>query len=275
VCGDCDYDIPFRKNGYPVFRCRGCGIGQIEPSGFDPESFYTIEFFQSGRSDGYADYGGSATVLRREFAATARRLARYVRQGGQLLEIGCAYGYFLEIARDRWQVHGLEISGDAVARCTAAGLDVYQGKAQWSSLVRFPSLDAVVILDVIEHLEDPFSVLADCLEKLRPGGVVYLSTGDFQSALARFMGKNWRLMIPPQHIWYFTPRAFERLAQSLGARIEAVLYPVKLVPLSLVIFQLFRMLHLPCNLKRWSKISRIGIPINLFDAMHVVLRKPA
>ncbi|HKD69641.1 MAG TPA: class I SAM-dependent methyltransferase [Candidatus Binataceae bacterium] len=263
------------KNGYPVLRCRGCGTGHIEPSDFDPRTYYTRDYFEGGHCDGYADYGASAAVLRREFAAVARRLARYAPAGGNLLEIGCAYGYFLEAAQGRWRVYGLEISADAVAHCQASGLrDVRQGTADHDALTDLPALDAVVMLDVVEHLEDPAAVLEACFRKLRPGGVIYLSTGDFASPLARIMRRHWRLMTPPQHIWYFTPHSFRQLAARFGAIIESVSHPGKAVPLSLIIFQLLRVLHMPDKASTWVRGSSIGIPLNLFDAMHVVLRKP-
>lgn len=273
LCGDSRLETAFRKNGHTVYRCRGCGAGHTEPSGFIPEAYYTREYFEGGRSDGYLDYGSSGAVLRRQFETIAQRLALCAPAGGNLLEIGCAYGYFLQAARDRWRVHGLEI-GDAVARCQEMGLaEVRQGTAHRQSLAAFPPLDAIVMLDVIEHLEDPVTVLEACLEKLRPTGVIYLSTGDFASPLARIMGKNWRLMTPPQHMWYLTPQAFERLAPRLGAVVESVSHPGKAVPLSLIVFQLFRMLHLSDKVRAWQRGSGIGIPLNLFDTMHVVLRK--
>jgi len=45
------------------------------------------------------------------------------------------------------------------------------------------------------------------------------------------------------------------------------------VPLSLILFQVRRMLGLRGT--AITAASRIGIPVNLFDAMRVVLRKPA
>ena len=77
-------------------------------------------------------------------------------------------------------------------------------------------------------------------------------------------------MTPPQHLWFFTPDSIARLADSLALKVEALDHPWKLVPLSLVTFQLRRMLGLPARAGQ----SRMGLPINLFDAMRVVLRKP-
>jgi hypothetical protein len=78
-------------------------------------------------------------------------------------------------------------------------------------------------------------------------------------------------MTPPQHLWFFGRESIARLAESVGLRIERVDHPWKIVPLSLIVFQLRRMLHLSLP---QSPAAGVGIPVNLFDAMRVVLRKP-
>ena len=264
----------YSKNGRDIARCSHCGVGRTEEADFDPASYYTAAYFEGGHHDGYADYGESAEVLAEEFGKALTRLLAVAPTGGSLLEIGCAYGYFLKLAAQHWKVHGLEISADAVAQCQAQGLtSVRRGAADHSALSQLEPLQAVVMLDVIEHLADPVGVLADCRDKLAPGGVLMLSTGDFASPLARLMGRNWRLMTPPQHLWFFTPAGFRALAQSQGWEVVQLTHPGKRVPLSLIDYQLRRILRLqPRSLPGWA---RVGIPLNLHDAMLLVLRKPA
>jgi hypothetical protein len=79
-------------------------------------------------------------------------------------------------------------------------------------------------------------------------------------------------MTPPQHLWFFTQASMRRLSAALGLALEHVDHPWKIVPASLIVFQLRRMLGLRGN--GLTTASRIGVPVNLFDAMRVVLRKP-
>jgi SAM-dependent methyltransferase len=261
----------YRKNGCDILQCEECGIGRSETSGFDPTAYYTDGYFSGRHADGYADYRGAEPVLRREFARAVDFLRRY-RDGGKLLEIGCAYGFFLQEARRFFDVAGLEIAESAVAHARGAGLNVVQGIADQQVLDRFGLLDAIVLLDVIEHLPDPRGTLALCARQLNPGGVILLTTGDFGSGIARLAGEKWRLMTPPQHLWFFTQEGMRRLAASLGLEVAACDHPWKIVPLSLIVFQCKRMLGLSPT--RQPKGSGIGVPVNLFDAMRVVLRKP-
>lgn len=265
----------YAKNGCDILACGACGLGRSRTVGFDPATYYTAEYFSGRHADGYADYAAAAPVLRREFAATAA-FVRRLRRGGRVVEIGCAYGFFLDEAkRAGFDVHGVELAADAAAAARARGLDVATGVADAALFERLGSLDVVALLDVIEHLEDPFETLALSVGHLAPGGIVVVTTGDFGSPLARASGRSWRLMTPPQHLWFFTRTAMEYLAGRLGLELVSFGHPFKTVPLGLIAFQLRRMLGLAAQRNRATPpAAGIGVPVNLFDAMRVVMRKP-
>ncbi len=227
----------YSKNSFDIFQCIQCGLGRSECANFDVHDYYTEDYFSGGHRDGYADYCASEPVLRREFARTVQFVRQY-RSGGRLLEIGCAYGFFLEEARRFYDVAGIEIADAAVVFCRRRGLTVINGMAD----------------------EDN-------------GGVIIITTGDCSSLYARVAGRNWRLMTPPQHLWYFTPESMRRLAQTVQLKLETCEHPWKLVPLALIEFQVRRLLGARRAIST-GFTSRIGIPVNLFDAMRCVLRNP-
>lgn len=261
----------YSKNGCDIFRCAECGLGRTDCSGFDPATYYTDAYFSGGHADGYADYLGAEHVLRREFARTVDFIRRY-RGSGRLLEIGCAYGFFLQEASRHFDVAGIEIAEDAVSHCRRNGLKVIGGAADEATLKSLGKMDVIVLLDVIEHLPDPHGTLALCAQSLNPGGAIVVTTGDFSSWLARLSGPAWRLMTPPQHLWFFSAESFARHAAGHGLTVAGFDHPWKVVPLSLVAFQLARMLGL--RPKPSARASGIGVPVNLFDAMRIVLRRP-
>jgi SAM-dependent methyltransferase len=275
TCPACTTSTPhrrlFSKNSCDILKCADCGLGRAEPSDFDITTYYTEDYFSGGRTDGYADYQGSEPILRREFARTVGFIRNF-RATGRLLEIGCAYGFFLKEASSFYDAAGIEIAEAAAKSCRDQGLKVVTGAVDEANLSRLGGMDVIVLLDVVEHLPEPWSTLALCRRYLNPGGIIVISTGDFASFYARVAGQHWRLMTPPQHLWYFTPESLRRIALSLNLQMESCEHPWKLVPLSLMIFQMRRLL----GSYQGPAIStgRIGIPVNLFDAMRCVLRKP-
>jgi SAM-dependent methyltransferase len=260
----------FTVNGCPIRQCTTCGLGYAEPAGFEPSDYYTANYFNGGHHDGYADYLGAEPVLRREFARTIAFIRTHV-SAGRLLDIGCAYGFFLQEAKPFYETSGIELAEDAAAHCRANGLNVHSGVADDATMARLGPFDIVTLLDVIEHLPQPQHILASAARHLKPGGIVVITTGDFGSLTARLMGPKWRLMTPPQHLWFFTRDSIRQMGERCGLALTHFSHPGKVVPLSLIEFQLRRMLGLrPAPA---AHASGIGIPVNLFDAMRVVLRK--
>jgi SAM-dependent methyltransferase len=266
-----DHRYLFEKNGCKILQCAVCGLGRAVVAGnFKPDEYYTDDYFSGGHSDGYADYRGAEPVLRREFARTVAFIRKY-RAAGHLLDIGCAYGFFLDEAKPFYQANGIEISPHAAESCRRRGLRVVTGMANSESLAEFGPMDVIVMLDVIEHLPDPRQILELCRRHLNRDGIIVITTGNFASLYARLARRHWRLMTPPQHLWYFTPASIARLAGAVGLELEALEHPWKLVPLSLVGFQLRRMIG--AGRTRSGRGSGIGVPVNMFDAMRCVLRK--
>jgi SAM-dependent methyltransferase len=268
ACGSSVTQPRWTVRGFSIVACE-CGLPRtVLPEGFDPTTIYSEEYFQGGQLDGYDDYAGKADQLRREFRRTLRALTRYV-PSGKLIEIGCAYGYLLDEAARTFTVSGVEISDAARAACVARELDVVRDATPEFLAARGP-FDAAVMLDVIEHLSDPGDVLARLHGAMRPGGHLLLTTGDVGSVLARLMGRRWRLMTPPQHLWFFSPKTLTALLDRHGFRVRVVEHPWKLVPLKLAAFQLVRY-----GGPNWlPKLTPPGsVPVNLFDAMRVVAER--
>jgi len=235
------------------------------------KEIYSESYFEGGQHDGYSNYKDSKKVLDTEFRSIKKEILKYEpKKGGRLLEIGCAYGYFLETMTTIFDVHGIEISNHAVDICQKKGLNVinYDNCKSFENIGTF---EIVVMLDVIEHLTDPSDTLKkinSCTEK---NSLLIISTGDFGSFCSLIFKKYWRLMTPPQHLWFFNKKSIIKLLEIHGFKVESISYPFKFVPINLIIFQIARYL----GLQKFLKSLRIqgGIYINLFDVMRIIARK--
>ena len=115
----------------PLFRdlvtCSACGMIYY-PHRLAPEEvtrLYSEAYFGGAE---YYDYLADRPVHEANFRARVRHLARWLPRGRHLLEVGCSYGFFLNLARARWRVRGCDI---ATEPCRYAreilGLDVLAG----------------------------------------------------------------------------------------------------------------------------------------------------
>jgi SAM-dependent methyltransferase len=266
-----DHSHRYTSNGCDILQCNDCGLGRSDRiGGFDPAAYYTADYFTGRHPDGYPDYQGAEQVLRQEFARSVEFIRRF-RPDGKLLELGCAYGFFLAEAARFFEATGIELAQDAADHARRMGLNVLQGAADEENLRQTGRVDVIVLFDVIEHLSKPHETLALCRQHLNPNGIIVITTGDFGSVVARVTGARWRLMTPPQHLWFFTQESVHRMSAGNGLAVEHLDHPWKFVPASLIIFQLQRMLGFAGA--RLTAASRLGVPVNLFDAMRIVLRK--
>jgi SAM-dependent methyltransferase len=275
TCIACGGDAPeqplYEKWGCEIRRCPSCGLGRtVVPDGFDPASIYDQTYYQGGQRDGYADYAGSEPLLRREFRRVLRHLRRHGATGGRLLEIGCAYGFFLMEAQEHFTCTGIEISGAAVAKCQSSGLAVQREPLDGAFVRGRGPFDVAVMLEVFPLLPDPAGTLQQVRDVLVDGGLALITTGDFGSPLARLMGRSWRLMTPPQQLYFFTRAAMRSLLDRCGFEVIAFDRPWKRVPLGLAAYQVGRRTGL--RVPALESIG-LGVPVNLFDTMRVIARK--
>lgn len=260
----------FHEGGYSILRCTICGLGSTSvDESFDPAQVYSSSsYFQGGHADGYADYIGSEEILRSEFRETLKALRLAGRTSGRLIEIGCAYGFFLSEAQRTFDVSGIEACPAAAAFCRSRELNVHQGLDIERYLDSKDHQDVVVMLDVIEHLPDPLGVMRAVHKNTNPGAHLLITTGDWASMLSRLMGASWRLMTPPQHLFFFSRKTITQLLKRAGFKVLAWERPSKRVPLDLILFQLLRIGGF--KPKAFALLKGRSLRVNLFDAMRVI-----
>jgi len=245
-----------------IVRCPKCG--HIFWNGSLPDDacrvLYSERYFREGE---YSDYQADRALLQRNFRRRARLVRRHT-SGDALLEIGSAYGFFLDLVRDRFRVQGFEICEQAAASAREQ-LRLPVRSDDFLACELDERFDAVCLWDVIEHLERPDLFLRKIASLMAPGGHLFLTTGDISSPIARLRGRNWRLVHPPTHIHYFGRETIARLLERFGFEIVEIRHPGA-----------WRSFHqLVATLLRWPNARRY-IPgafyLNLYDIMCLVAR---
>ncbi len=269
----------FTKNSFTIVRCCVCGLQYVNqlPAPSELRTIYGEEFFRVGRK--FSGHPSSAGLINaRQRVEAVRRLPAVGRT--RWLDVGCATGDFLVCAASVIdEVSGIELSAFAAEKAQERDLDVTTGDFLQADVPR-AAFDVVSMWDYVEHVPDPAANLEKAFAVLKPGGYLTLSTGDVDSLLARLAGRFWHLMIPPRHLYFFSPVTIRRLLTAASFDLVRIGRPAKRVPLDFAAWKLATMTVPGLSTAVVQTCSRLGLgrvapSVNLFDIMTVYARKPA
>jgi SAM-dependent methyltransferase len=214
ACGGADAR-PFHPG---LRRCTACGHAWADLE-LSPERLVGIYGPAYFHGEEYRDYPADRFALQKSFRRRLAEIEPFLdpARHRSLLEVGCAYGFFLDLVRGRFEsALGIDISAEAVRHARESlGLDAVQGDVLGHDFGR-RSFDVVCLWDTIEHLPQPDLAVARIRELTAPGALLALTTGDIGSPLARLRGRRWRLIHPPTHLHYFTRGSLRRLLERCG-----------------------------------------------------------
>lgn len=149
-------------------------------------------------------------------AALARNLERLPHPQARLLDVGCGNGNYLEFARRAgWLVRGVDFDPQAVAAARARGLDVLEGTIKVLA-AESACYDRITLSHILEHVYDPWDVLADCYRLLKPGGVLWLETPNANGNGLGVFGQYWRGLEPPRHLHLFSRKCIWDKMSEIG-----------------------------------------------------------
>lgn len=270
-----DYEISAADVGKhsDIYQCKNCRLG------FVCDSDFVSHLVQSYNSDTLDEVYETEEEGRKK---TARRILAIIanyKGGKKLLDVGCYTGIFLNCARAvGYDVFGIDASPKAVEVAHKKGLlNVQQGLLEESDhFLADNSFDVITLLDVIEHIPNPQRVLRILYKKLKPLGIIFLSTPNFSSFLARLQKEKWYAVIP-HHIYYFSYKNLEHILIEAGFKVlnrstqtrffstTYILTRIKAINFLLYSFLLImsKLLHL----------EYIIWPINLRDQLVVIAKK--
>ncbi len=210
----------YANEWFRVVRCRRCGLVYV-----NPRQEERAKLAQTAAFGGFDDTEETQARDAAVYAEVLDCLERWRPRRGRLLDIGCATGGLLRMARQRgWEVEGVETAKRrAELAAQTYNLTIH---TQPLEAARLPeaSFDVVVMVHTIEHLYHPSRTVAEVFRILKPGGYFYSMTPDYHHHLVRcaqrlgFL-KGTDLLDPTGHPYHFTPRTHAVLVERQGFRV--------------------------------------------------------
>ena len=192
-----------------VVRCE-CGFVYTSPrmSKESLRGFYSQAYFENHSSEemGYDNYVSDRHLVEKTLTRRLKEIQnRWGLRPGKLLDVGCATGFFLNVARQMgWNVTGVEISGYC---CDYAKrefqLELHRG---FFTEVALPdgSFNLITMWDYVEHSLTPDQDIERAFQLLAPGGLLVIATPDVGSLPAKIFKENWIGFKEYEHLYYFT-----------------------------------------------------------------------
>jgi len=218
ICGSWKGVRITEHNRLTIVRCLTCGHGHVwpPPSPAELDRLYSDAYYQSDHAHaGFADYAALAPARARMYGRHLDRIeSRVVR--GRILDVGCAMGDFLMVARARgWDTLGVDPS-PARQQAQAQGLRLV-GRTILDAEVAPGTLEAVTFWDVVEHLPDPVPALRRARELLKPGGVVAITVPEADNLTVWLSGSRWfGYKKAGEHLQFFARASLQRTFEAAG-----------------------------------------------------------
>jgi SAM-dependent methyltransferase len=99
----------------------------------------------------------------------------YVPETGRILDAGCGTGLVLSNLQKEYQVTGIDVAPQALDFCRQRGLHALYLGCIGNLSIPERNFDAVLCLDVLEHIDSEAAAIADFDRLLRPGGKLILT----------------------------------------------------------------------------------------------------
>ena len=189
-----------KEHKFVVWRCTGCN--SLHASDEPDLDFYYERFpFQNHRLDFHARIG---------YGNRLRMLSRLgLNRTHRVLDYGCGAGLFVQYLREK-------------GFSNAAGYDRFVPAYSDASVLRAGSYDAVVLYDVIEHVDDPRALLSSLVDLVVPGGLIAVGTPNADHISLREESLLTPELSQPYHRHIFSERTLLKMAEENGLTAEQI-----------------------------------------------------
>lgn len=160
----------------------------------------------------------------------------------KIIDIGCGHGSVShELIKRGFEVYGVEINDEAIVSLEQKGFKIFRKDINKPLNIE-EKFDVVLILDVLEHLFDPFFLLNEAKKITKQGGAIIINVPLYFDILDRFKilftgsvisldnlcygQENYKKFrsYNYDHIRFFRPKEVIEMGESLGLKAEKIEY---------------------------------------------------
>lgn len=222
LCGLDDLKQIYHQDNSRIYRCQNCGFvfrfpkfssKQIQEM-YDSKQLLENTYF-SGLKKNYDQKNPAVLMYQRELKKIDGKIKK-----DKVLDIGCAYGAFLDIARNKgFEPYGVEISEkSSLYAKNNFNLNVFTGTLEQA---KYPSnnFSLVTLWDVLEHLPEPIDTLKEIYRILEKNGMVLILTINSDSLIGKMANlteKTKGFLYDYQHLNFYSEKTLKESLKKAG-----------------------------------------------------------
>lgn len=208
---------------YSYRQCQDCDSIQLHPfpSIDDLIAAYDVDYHNYHERSELGRLTAFLYHVKESFLQ--RKLARLIKPGSKVLDIGCGAGEFLESLQSLQvlQAEGIDFEERAVKLGRAKGLTVHHGT--FLEFEKTPGYyDAIFMNNYLEHTLNPIDELKKAKRMLKPGGHLIGEVPGFDSFERRLFSNYWGGNHVPRHTFQFGSHYLRGLLKLAGFAINRV-----------------------------------------------------
>ena len=164
--------------------------------------------------------------------SSLKKMLRLVGEGKRVIDFGCATGYFSQLlAKKGCTVTGVEINPEAAKFAEQYCEQVLVADLDFVSVTAIlpkQAFDVAVFGDVLEHLRNPWKVVSEIRQLLKPEGYVVASIPNIAHGAIRLALLQGRFeymdlgLLDNTHLRFFTRKSVEELFEGSGYFVETI-----------------------------------------------------
>ena len=204
------------------------------------------------------------------FENLINKISKYINLSDRAIEVGSYYGAFgSQIIKKIKNYEGIELSSKAFEYATKKyGLKITNTNVDDFFSKNNKKFDLIFLFDVVEHLDDPKSVLKILSQNLSNNGKIIFTTMNMDSLFAKITGKYYPWIIA-QHKFYFTTKNLEKILENLDMVLKETINDVRIISLNYLFFKIsqkiFFFIPIYNFLKKFNFFENMKIKLSFFD----------
>ena len=208
---------------------RGYVVIEPYPTANELKEYYEGSYFEEGDLVPH-DYLNDELIYRATYLGYIKKIFPFIKTKSnvEVLEYGCGVGNFVRslLVCDEnpriGNIDGVDLSDTAIA---LAGKHTESERASFYTLDERnlqKKYDLIAMLEVVEHIPDVQNIIKELSLNVEVGGILFITTPNYNSFEQRVFKESWRLFCPPEHINFFTEKTLSQMLTDSGWEILKV-----------------------------------------------------